>query len=123
MAYNEPPSSWTVVAVSNKITSEVKVKILENEAIKVEILNSTITITNVGNVPYNKTALIKIGSESVNVDVHLDVGKSQKYTITAPDGNYNIQVTSGEERAVVEQVALTGKAIDVRKKLLGIGQV
>ena len=115
VAYNEPPSSWTVVAVSNKITSEVKVKILENEAIKVEILNSTITITNVGNVPYNKTALIKIGSESVNVDVHLDVGKSQKYTITAPDGKYDVKITSGEQSTTVEQMTLTGKAIDVRK--------
>ena len=115
VAYNEPPASWKIVAVSNKITSEANLAILKKEAIKVEIINTTLIITNTGNVPYNKTALINIGNESVNIDLYLKVGESQKYAITAPDGSYNVKVTTGEESAEVEQIALTGRAIDVRK--------
>lgn len=115
IAYNELPSSWKVVAVSNKLTSESSFTIIEKEDIKIEIINKTIIITNMGNVPYNKTALVKIGNESLNVDVYLEVGKSQKYILTAPNGNYNIEISTGEEKALAEKVALTGKAIDVKK--------
>lgn len=113
--YDEPPSSWKVVAVSNKLNSEANFTILEKEAIKIEIINKTIIITNMGNVPYNKTALIKIGNESVNIDVYLEVGKSQKYILTAPDGTYSIEIAAGEENVMARDVTLTGKAIEVRK--------
>ncbi len=115
IAYNEPPSSWKIVAVSNRISNEATLTIMPKESINVEIVNTTITITNTGNVPYNKTALVKIGNESINLDVYLNVGKSQSYFITAPNGNYDVQVTSGRESATIEQIALTGKTVDVKK--------
>lgn len=119
--YDELPSSWKIVAVSNKLTSESNFTITEKEAIKIDIAEKIIIITNMGNVPYNKTALIKIGNQTVNVDVYLGVGKSRKYILTAPDGNYNIEIITGDEKASAEGVVLTGKAVDVKKASSDVG--
>ena len=113
--YDEPPSTWKVVAVSNKLTKESSFLITEKEDIKIEISNKTVTITNIGNVPYNKTAIIKIGNQSISIDVYLTVGASQKYILTAPDGIYQIEISAGSESASAAGIPLTGKAIDVKK--------
>jgi len=123
ITYNELPSSWKVVAVSNKLTSEANFTILEKEAIKIEIADKIVTITNMGNVPYNKTALVKIGNQSVNIDVYLEVGKSQKYVLTAPDGSYSIEISTGDENVKAEQVILTGNAVDVKKAPGNMGSI
>jgi hypothetical protein len=79
-------------------------------------------IENVGNVLYNKTVSIKIGDSLKDVDVFLEVGKSQKYNLYAPNGEYLIEI-SGEEGSLLNGNAiLTGKSIDVRKASEGMGQ-
>ena len=123
IAYNELPSIWKIVVASSKLTNEANFTILEKEAIKVEILDKLITITNMGNVPYNKTALVKIGNQFVNIDVYLPVGSSQKYVATAPDGSYNIEISTGEENASATNVILTGKAVDVKKAPGNVGSL
>ncbi len=122
VAYNEPPSVWKVVAVSNKLTSEARLNIAEKEDIKIEIINKTIIITNTGNVIYNKTVLVKIEDKSLNIDVYLGVDKSQKYILTAPDGEYSVEVIADGESTIAE-VALTGKSIDVKKASGKVGSL
>ena len=114
IANNEKPSEWKVLASSNELTSESNFIIIKKESISIEITNKTLIITNTGNVPYNKTALVKIGNSTLNIDVYLDVNKFQKYLLTAPDGNYNVEVISGDY-AALEEVALTGKSIDIKE--------
>ena len=113
--YNEPPLEWTVSAVSNELTTEIDFEILEKEAVKVELLNNTILITNVGNIAYNKSLSIKIGNESLNIDVYLDVDKSQKYILKAPDGEYEIEVLGEEGNLFNGRTLLTGKAVEIKK--------
>jgi hypothetical protein len=120
--YNQAPADWVVVAVSNKLTSEAKFTILEKEDVKVEIINKTVEITNMGNVVYNKTVLVKIGNKSLNIDVLLDVDKSQKYILSAPDGEYEVEVIADEE-SVSEEVILTGKSVDIRKASSKVGSL
>ena len=74
-----------------------------------------IIITNTGNVPYQETILVKIGGKSIDLDVDLDVDKSQKYVLTAPDGEYKVEILSGEKSKASQNVILTGKALDIRK--------
>jgi len=112
--YNEAPGKWEVSAASNGLTGKSFFTITEKEALNIEIMNKTLTITNVGNIPYNKTALIKVGEETLNIDIYLKVGESQKYIITAPDGNYNVKIIAGDN-TVSEEVMLTGKTVDVKK--------
>lgn len=122
VAYNEPPSVWKIVAVSNKLTSEASLNIAEKEDIEIEIINKTIIITNTGNVIYNKTVLVKIEDESLNIDVYLGVDKSQKYILTAPDGEYSVEVIADGE-STIAKVALTGKSIDVKKASGKVGSL
>ena len=112
--YNEAPSKWKVLTASNELTTESLFTILEKESIDIEIINRTLTITNTGNVLYDKEVLIKIDNEILNIGVYLEVDKSQKYIITAPDGKYNVEIIAGDN-VVSEEVALTGKTIDVKK--------
>ncbi len=113
--YNEAPSEWIVVAVSNKLMSETTFKIKEKKDIRVEIINRTLILTNIGNVPYNDIFLVKIGNESLNINVSLDVDKSQKYILSAPDGEYQVEIITEEGSKITESVSLTGKAIDVKE--------
>lgn len=122
IAYNEAPSSWKVVAVSNKLTSESVFRILEKENATVEIINKTVLITNTGNVPYNKTILVKIGNQPFNIDVYLKIDQSQRWLLTAPDGEYPVEVIN-EGQITGASVALTGTSIDVKKASANIGSL
>jgi hypothetical protein len=120
--YNEAPSKWKVSAASNELTSNSSFTILEKESIDIEIINKTLIITNTGNVLYDKKALIKIDNEVLNIDIYLEVDKSQTYIITAPDGKYEVEVIVGDNVAL-EEVMLTGKVIDVKKAPGTIGSL
>ncbi len=115
IAYNQPPAVWKVLASSNGLTSEATFTIQEKEGVKVELINESVTITNVGNVPYNRSLIIKIGNESLKLDVYLEVDKVQKYILTAPDGEYHVEVMDDEEKIFSERTMLTGKVIDIKE--------
>ena len=118
---SEPAAEWKIFAVSNKIFSETTFNIIEKADVEVEIINKTLTITNTGNIPYNKSVLVKIGNETVHVNTTLLVGESQKYLLKAPDGEYLVEViTNDGENTISETVMLTGKAIDIREASRGI---
>ncbi len=112
---NYPPAEWVVVAVSNELRGEASFKILENQEIRVNIINKTVDITNVGNVFYNKSVLVKIGNESLPIHVELDVDESKKYVLSAPDGDYDVAVLTEEGEAANSMVTLTGKSIEIKE--------
>lgn len=112
---NEPPSDWTVYAVSNQLTAEDNFTIVPKESIDIQIMNQTVLITNTGNVPYNKTLLVKIGDTPLNLQVDLNVGENKKYVLTAPDGEYNVNIISDEGTGVNKVMSLTGNAIDIKE--------
>jgi hypothetical protein len=125
LKYNEAPADWKIVAESRGLTTELPFTIMEKAAVDVEIINRTMIITNIGNVLYNKTVLVKIGEESLNIYVNLEVDESQKYLLTAPDGEYPVEAISQEGQEVSENVALTGRSIsikEVRANLFGSGR-
>lgn len=111
----EPPSELKVVALSNQITSEASFKIKEQEKINIEIINRTVTITNTGNVFYNKAVLIEIGDSPFSINTSLEVGEATKYTLTAPNGEYQVKVLLPEGGEVVKSVMLTGDVISVEE--------
>ena len=106
----EAPQTFEISAYSENIINSAQFEIPEYKKINSEIGNSTLILTNVGNVFYNDTLIIQIGDENVSVPVSLGVGESQKYSITAPDGNY--QVSVGD---VQKTLTLSGNAVDVQK--------
>jgi hypothetical protein len=113
--YNEAPEEWTIVGVSNKLTSEGKVLIKEKKSLEVVILNETINLVNTGNIPYEDMVLIKIGEETLEINASLGIDEVKKYKLTAPEGEYQVEVVSGGEQKLQTSVALTGRAIDVKQ--------
>ncbi len=114
IAKNELPGEWKVISKCQEFDTESVFEIMEKEDISIEIINKTLTIANTGNIPYNKTALVKLGDETLKIELYLDVGKSQMYRLSAPDGNYEVEVISGNY-SVSQEVVLTGKAVDIRR--------
>lgn len=120
ISYKEPPAEWKIFAVSNQLTNEASFRIKEKEEIKAEIVNRTLVVTNIGNVPYNDTLSVKIGDKFVELPIGLGIDGVEKFVLTAPDGEYEIAVMSSKgEKKVSGSVMLTGDAIDIRKAAEG----
>jgi len=114
----ESPSTWSIFAVSNKIQQEAEIKIKELEKIQIDLINKTLIITNVGNVVYNKTVPVKIGEQTIQVETILNIGETKKYLLSAPQGEYQIEV-----EGVVENVMLTGNSISAREISEGLTSI
>ncbi len=114
-----PVSNFTIEAETQGISASSQFSILEKISAKTKIVNNTLIVSNFGNTIYcNKTIVVKIGSEIQEIPVCLEVGKEETYKLSAPDGEYEIEVITDEEK-ITENVALTGKAIDVKKATQG----
>lgn len=113
--YNEPPANWTIFGVSSMLDAETNIVIKEKKEIAFELVNESVVIINKGNVPYNGSVILKIGENPLNVLVYLDVDESKEYKLTAPNGQYQVEVISEGQKKISESVLLTGKAIDVRE--------
>jgi len=119
--YKEIPAEWKVHAISNEIESELIFEIIEKAEIKIEIINKTLTITNIGNIPYNDTVQIKIKNTTSDLNVTLGIDEEIKYVLTAPDGNYSVEIIKNNgESYINENVLLTGKAISIKEPSQGI---
>jgi len=118
--YNDEPMEYKIIAKNSDVESEKNFQIKEKQDIKIQIINKTLTIKNTGNIEYcNKTVLVKIGEQSLNINPCLDVDEEEKYTLSAPDGDYEIQIFA-EEIEHTENVLLTGKSIDIKKASSGV---
>lgn len=122
--YKEPPAEWSILAESNNLTSETNFQIIEKQKVTTLIINKTLIITNTGNVFYNNTVLINIENSSLNIKVNLDIDESKKYLLSAPDGEYQIEIITEEgENQIIEGVALTGKIISIKEASEGIVKI
>lgn len=109
----EAPASWTIVAVSNKLSVQKSFEILEKSEVKIQIVNQTAVVENLGNVLYNKTIQVKVGDKDLFINADIPVGETREYRLTAPDGNYNIEVIADGKSQATGSVFLTGDAISI----------
>ncbi len=120
IAYNEPPGNWTVFAISGQLTSQTNFIITENKEIKAEVINETIFVTNLGNVPYNSTVIIRIGNDSKEYPIYLTVDGKKGYELIAPKGEYEVELLDkdGEskvkESIIITRASITGNAIRIK---------
>ena len=115
VAYNEPPEEWKVVAVSNEFITESTFNIIEKKDVRVEIINNTLLLTNIGNVLYNNTILVKIGNDPTDLNVSLEVDETKKYKLSAPEGEYKVEIVADGESRITKNVLLTGRTINVKE--------
>ena len=112
--YNHPPVKWNIIAESNDLITEEAFNITKKEYSEIDIVNKTIIITNKGNVPYNETVVIKIGNTTLDFDAYLEVDEIKKYSLTAPDGEYEVEIRTGDDKTT-RSVMLTGGAINIKE--------
>ncbi|MDP2672612.1 MAG: hypothetical protein Q8O84_02260 [Nanoarchaeota archaeon] len=116
IAYNQKSSVWKVYAEFNGLTAESTFLIQEKKDVNISLVNNTLIITNVGNVFYDDVVTIKIGEEEVFVETNLDVDESKKYSLTAPDGEYQISVLEEGGDVYTLSSFLTGRVIGAKEK-------
>ncbi len=116
ISYNDLPNSWSISATSMGLNSQSNFIVLKNATVSATLTNRTLLVTNIGNVPYNNQILVKLGNQSVLFNVSLDVGQSQKYILSAPNGDYSIEVLNSEGNNLFNgDVSLTGEAVNVQQ--------
>lgn len=117
--YNQKPVEWKVIAKSNEIETEEVFNITEKEWAGIDIANKTVIITNKGNVPYNESVVIKIGNETIEIQAYIEVDEEQRYSLSAPEGEYEVEVRSKDEK-LSKTIMLTGNTVRVNKMSSGI---
>jgi len=110
---NSSPGYWKVWAAGLGLEAERDFYIEELKKASFNIGNDTLTIENIGNVPYKNTIQIAIGEIVETENVELGLGESKSFKLNAPDGNYKISVNDGIENLNLDGVALTGDIIGV----------
>lgn len=99
---------------TGEIFSEKYVTINQLEKIDMEIKNNTLTVTNVGNVPYHKIVEVKIGEQTILKQIDLELGQKKVYQINGPEGNYEISIIDGKESSYAASgVTLEGGVIGI----------
>lgn len=106
----EKPKELLISATTGDLQDQRTINLLENKKIKTEIINNTLIVTNIGNTFFDQEVEIQIGNETEAIFPELDIGESQEYLLTAPNGEYLVII--GEES---KKLTLTGEVIDVKK--------
>ncbi len=96
IAKNFPSGYYTINASSGGLSNEREFYVKENEEASFEIINGTLIITNIGNVPYKRAVEVKIGdSVEPPFNVDIPIGSNKAYELMAPEGSYDISVSDG----------------------------
>ena len=59
--------------------------------------------------------LIKIGNKTINLNPYLEINGVEKYILTAPNGNYLVEILANGENKATKNVTLTGNVIKVKE--------
>lgn len=110
---NEKAGYWKIVGKALNLKTERLFYVEELEKSKFELINDTLTVTNIGNVAYRKPVQISIGQVTEIKDVDLDIGESKRFRLTG-QGEYDVGVTDGKETFLENSVSLTGNVVGVK---------
>ncbi len=112
----EKPSIWNVSVIANGIVKNSSFEVLEYEDIELKIINNSLVVKNIGNVPYEGKVSVKIGNETIYKNVSVDYNSTESFVLSAPEGNYSIEVTGEDEEKISKNnVFLTGKAVGIEE--------
>ena len=103
-----------IVASLQNIIGTKEFSVKELQKVSFEFLDTSLIITNIGNVQYNKTVDVKIGSSIQQVPLNLGIGEEKRFNLNAPNGEYAVAVNDGSTNAK-KSLLLTGKAISVNE--------
>jgi hypothetical protein len=111
---NQTPGSWTIKSKLQNLEKTKTFFIEESPKVSFVLKDGIVTITNIGNVPYDKPVEIIIGSTRQIKDVNLNLGESIQYRLTAPQGQYQIEAKDGNSSNYLGTSLLTGNAVAIK---------
>lgn len=111
---NATPGNWKIESSLGELKEIRSFYVEQVEKAGYEVNEGILTIFNEGNVVYKKPLEIFIGDVKEIKEIELDVGEVKKFRLSAPEGNYPIQIYDGEENRNVGSSYLTGNAVSVR---------
>ncbi len=114
------PGYWRISSTINNLQANRSFYVEEFESISFRLTNGTLSVTNTGNVPYKKSLEVLIGDTPKVQEVDIGVGETRRYVLSAPDGEYEIGVDSGNGREVVGTSFLTGNAVRIDSEGSGL---
>ena len=109
---NYTSGEWIIAAKIDNMSSNKLFNIPAVENVSYNLENSTLIVSNNGNIEYKKTVTIYIGNDKFDKEIELKIGEVKKYTLSAPDGEYYIEVDDGKTYQL-GKVSLTGSAIGI----------
>jgi len=104
---------YEIEVSSGSIVNVKDIFINEKAIVTFELINDTLIITNVGNIPYNKGVEVELNGKPFIRVVELELGESTSFKLTGPDEEYNVKVTDGNSEINQGGVVLTGRVVDV----------
>ncbi len=104
---------WNIEARVGDIKTNKLFLVEDLEIASFVLENNTLVIKNIGNVRYAKPVEIMIGGKSEVRELDLGLGEEKRFKLSAPDGNYDIEVNDGSTPQNLGNTFLTGNAIRV----------
>ena len=114
IALNDTPGYWKVEASLGDLKTSKRFYVEELQRISFNLINDTLVIENTGNVPYTKPIEISIGGVNEIIETEIGIGGMKKFKLSAPNGNYTIDINDGFESKTLGTSLLTGNAIAVK---------
>ncbi len=116
LASNAVPGYWTIEGDYGSLSIRKTFFVEESQKISFTLINQTLSIKNIGNVPYTKSLDIKIGNETQTQELNLALAEEKTFKLSAPNGNYSIAVKEGSSstETSIGSSYLTGNAISVK---------
>src|SRR3989338_380517 len=111
--FNATPGEWIIEAKQGNLRAEKKIYINGVENATFSLQDGTLTVINIGNVPYENVLETTIGSVIEVTNVYVPVSKSKKFNLKAPDGSYTVSLSEGSTSYDLGNVFLTGRAVKV----------
>jgi len=107
-------SGYYEIDVSNgDISNNKKFFINEKAIVSFEIINNSLVVTNIGNIPYKKGIEVVLNGKPFVKKINLGLGESREFKLTGSNEEYNIKVSDGETEISRSSVMLTGHAVSV----------
>ena len=99
---------WKAHAVYKEKSVDRTFLVKQKTEVEFKIEGDELIITNKGNTHYQKQIQIIIGDDITPQTVSVGIGKTKTLKLVAPEGNYDIKVTDGENTFTKKAVSLTG---------------
>jgi hypothetical protein len=117
---NMTPGYYEIEVSSGDLSAIKKFYINEKPIITFELVNETLIVTNVGNIPYKKDIQVELNGKPFVKKVNLGLGEQGEFKLTGAGGSYDIKISDGESEFSQGGVVLTGNAIGVKEVREGV---